>query len=115
MASNRNDAAVRLRQAHTRTADDLAAILREHAEPLPELRHVEEFGARFDRFGAATVMLLGAATRGTAQFYDARAAITKRLIEQHGFSIVAVEETSAVKALPAGHSAGMPETYPFGL
>ena len=35
--------------------------------------------------------LLGEASHGTAEFYRARAAITRRLIEQHGFTIVAVE------------------------
>jgi erythromycin esterase-like protein len=79
VASHRNDAAARLQQARTRTADDLAAILRQYAEPLPELRRREDFGARFDGFGTATVVLLGEATHGTAQFYEARAAITRRL------------------------------------
>ena len=36
-------------------------------------------------------MLLGEATHGSAEFYRARAAITRRLIERHGFTIVAVE------------------------
>ena len=36
-------------------------------------------------------MLLGEASHGTSEFYRARAAITRRLIEQHGFTIVAVE------------------------
>ena len=37
------------------------------------------------------MVLLGEATHGTSEFYNARAAITRRLIEQHGFSVVAVE------------------------
>ena len=37
------------------------------------------------------VVLLGEASHGTSEFYRARAAITRRLIEQHGFTIVAVE------------------------
>lgn len=36
-------------------------------------------------------MLLGEASHGTSEFYRARAAITRRLIEKHGFTIVAVE------------------------
>ena len=36
-------------------------------------------------------MLLGEASHGTSEFYRARAAITRRLIEAHGFTIVAVE------------------------
>jgi erythromycin esterase-like protein len=37
------------------------------------------------------VVLLGESSHGTSEFYRARAAITRRLIEQHGFNIVAVE------------------------
>jgi erythromycin esterase-like protein len=35
--------------------------------------------------------LLGEASHGTSEFYRARAAITRRLIERHGFTMVAVE------------------------
>jgi erythromycin esterase-like protein len=45
----------------------------------------------FDRFADARVVLLGEASHGTSEFYRARAAITRHLIERHGFSIVAVE------------------------
>src|SRR5207249_1550721 len=45
----------------------------------------------FRRFGDAKVVLLGEATHGTSEFYKARAAISRILIERHGFSIVAVE------------------------
>ena len=65
--------------------------LRHHAEPLPPPERAEEFGACFDRFGDAEVVLLGEATHGTSEFYRARAAITRRLITHHGFDIVAVE------------------------
>jgi len=37
------------------------------------------------------VVLLGEASHGTSEFYRARAAITRRLIERHGFTIVAAE------------------------
>ncbi len=69
----------------------LIEALRTHAEPLPAPERTEEFGAFFDRFGDARVVLLGEATHGTSEFYRARAAITRRLIEQHGFTIVAAE------------------------
>ena len=45
----------------------------------------------FDRFADRRVVLLGEASHGTREFYRARAAITRRLVEQHGFTIVAVE------------------------
>ena len=65
-------------------------LIREAAEPLPEPED-PAFGAMFDRFAKARVVLLGEATHGTSEFYRARAQITRRLIEQHGFNIVAVE------------------------
>jgi erythromycin esterase-like protein/protein-L-isoaspartate O-methyltransferase len=68
----------------------LASLIREAAEPLPDIGDTA-FGAVFDRFADARVVLLGEASHGTSEFYRARAAITRRLIEQHGFTIVAVE------------------------
>jgi erythromycin esterase-like protein len=65
-------------------------MIRETAEPLPDFED-PAFGALFDRYAGAKVILLGEASHGTSEFYRARAAITKRLIEQHGFNIVAVE------------------------
>ncbi|MFC4294380.1 erythromycin esterase family protein [Novosphingobium tardum] len=69
------------------TVDVLCAA----AESLPDPQDSEAFGAFFDRFGDARVVLLGEATHGTSEFYRARAAITRRLIERHGFNLVAVE------------------------
>jgi protein-L-isoaspartate(D-aspartate) O-methyltransferase len=68
----------------------LAAIIRNAAEPLPDIDD-PAFGALFDRYADARVVLLGEASHGTSEFYRARAAITRRLIERHGFTIVAVE------------------------
>ncbi len=65
-------------------------LMREAAEPLPDPDD-DAFGPMFDRFADARVVLLGEATHGTSEFYRARAAITRRLIAHHGFSIVAVE------------------------
>ena len=44
-----------------------------------------------DRIGDARYVLLGEASHGTADYYRWRAAITERLIVEHGFSFVAVE------------------------
>lgn len=65
-------------------------ILRTAAEPLPQIND-PDFAKAFDRFGSHRVVLLGESSHGTSEFYRARAAITRRLIEEHGFSIVAVE------------------------
>jgi protein-L-isoaspartate(D-aspartate) O-methyltransferase len=59
-------------------------------EPLPAFED-DEFGAMADRFGQSRIVLLGEASHGTSEFYRARSAITRRLIEKHGFTIVAVE------------------------
>jgi len=60
------------------------------AERLPDLDD-PAFGALFDRFADRRVVLLGEASHGTSEFYRARAAITRRLVAEHGFNIVAVE------------------------
>jgi len=69
---------------------DIVELMREAAEPLPDFSD-PAFGRMFDRFADARVVLLGEASHGTSEFYRARAAITRRLIEAHGFTIVAVE------------------------
>jgi erythromycin esterase-like protein len=69
---------------------DVARVIADAAEPLPDIDD-PAFGAMFDRFGDARVVLLGEASHGTSEFYRARAAISRRLIERHGFNIVAVE------------------------
>ena len=45
----------------------------------------------FDLVGDAHLVLLGEASHGTGDFYAARAAMTRRLIEEKGFCAVAVE------------------------
>ncbi|MCL4767619.1 MAG: protein-L-isoaspartate(D-aspartate) O-methyltransferase [Hyphomicrobiaceae bacterium] len=42
-------------------------------------------------FGDRRIVMLGEATHGTAEFYDARTEITAELVARHGFDIVAVE------------------------
>jgi erythromycin esterase-like protein len=68
----------------------IAPLLRQYAEPLPALDS-SAFGEMFDRYADARVVMIGEASHGTSDFYRTRAAITQRLIEQHGFNIVAVE------------------------
>jgi hypothetical protein len=54
------------------------------AEPFDDLDGLV-FGNLFDRFAGARVVLLGEASHGTN--YRARAAITRQLVERHGFTI----------------------------
>jgi erythromycin esterase-like protein len=44
-----------------------------------------------DAIGNSTLVLIGEATHGTDEFYRTRAEITKTLIADHGFNLVAVE------------------------
>ncbi|MCW8085921.1 erythromycin esterase family protein [Sabulicella glaciei] len=68
---------------------EIRRVLTGEAEALPRIG--PDLAAAFDRFADARVVLLGEATHGTHEFYAARAAITRRLVERHGFSVVAVE------------------------
>ncbi|MFD0987821.1 protein-L-isoaspartate(D-aspartate) O-methyltransferase [Methyloligella solikamskensis] len=63
-------------------------LMSEAAEPFAEL---DELARMVDRFADRRIVMLGEATHGTSEFYQARAAITERLVRQHGFNIVAVE------------------------
>lgn len=79
--------------AERRAFDDgrrLSQLIATAAVPLPDFDD-PRFGAAFERFAGARVVLLGEASHGTSEFYRARAAITRWLIEQHGFTIVAAE------------------------
>lgn len=75
-----------------RTPDEHALVdqLRRAAEPLPALDD-PRFAECFSRYADARVVLIGEASHGTSEFYRARAAITRQLIEHHGFNIVAIE------------------------
>jgi erythromycin esterase-like protein len=68
----------------------LHELIADAAEPLPPTDDAT-FAVAFDRYADRRLVLLGEATHGTAEFYRARAAITRRFVERHGFTIVAVE------------------------
>jgi len=70
--------------------DSLSDMIAQAAIPLPPLDD-PEFGRFFERWADRQVVLLGEASHGTAEFYRARAEITKQLIAKHGFTILAVE------------------------
>jgi erythromycin esterase-like protein len=64
-------------------------LLRAEASPLTG--GSGDYDALLELIGDARVVLLGEASHGTAEFYRERARITRRLIEERGFTIVAVE------------------------
>jgi erythromycin esterase-like protein/predicted phosphoribosyltransferase len=66
-----------------------AMVVRRAAMPVREGVPSEE--TLFDLVGDARLVLIGEASHGTHDFYAARAAMTRRLIEQRGFRGVAVE------------------------
>ncbi|GAA1823313.1 erythromycin esterase [Planosporangium flavigriseum] len=61
------------------------------AEALPVEEGVPTDEALFDLVGDAHYVLIGEASHGTHEFYAARAAMTRRLIQEKGFRAVAVE------------------------
>jgi len=75
----------------SRADNEIVASLSKAAIDLPPPERADEFGAYFVRCGDASVVLLGEATHGTSEFYRARAAISRHLIRNHGFNIIAVE------------------------
>jgi len=85
--AGRPDEALRARPVSPHGPAGLMAL---DAEPLPDFDD-PAFGQLFDRFGDAKVVLLGEASHGTSEFYRARAAITRWLVENRGFNIVALE------------------------
>jgi len=66
----------------------ISSLIAEAAEPFGDLNELARLA---ERFAHKRVVLLGEATHGTAEFYEARAAITEMLVAKHGFNIVAVE------------------------
>jgi len=80
----------RRRLAHTEppAAPRLLKAVRSLSRPL---RSPADLDPLLDRIGEARYVLLGEASHGTHEFYIWRAAISRRLIEERGFSFIAVE------------------------
>jgi erythromycin esterase-like protein/predicted phosphoribosyltransferase len=66
-----------------------AALVRAQARPVSE--GVPATDTLMSIVGDAQFVLIGEASHGTQEFYEARAAITRRLIEEKGFNAVAAE------------------------
>ncbi len=65
--------------------------MRELKSALVPLARGDRFDSVIERIGDASIVALGEATHGTHEFYDARSAITRRLIEEKGFGAIVVE------------------------
>ena len=84
---------------------ELASRIAAVAEPLPAITD-PDFARFIDRYAGARVVLMGEETHGTDDFYRARAAMTERLVREHGFTVVAVEADWPDAARIDGHLRG---------
>src|SRR5436853_22403 len=66
-----------------------AELVREIAQPLGG--DPNDYDALLELIGDARIVLLGEASHGTHEFYSERAEITKRLIAEKNFTVVAIE------------------------
>ena len=66
-----------------------AELVREVAQPLTG--GADDYDALLELIGDARIVLLGEASHGTHEFYFERAAITKRLSAEKGFTVLAIE------------------------
>jgi erythromycin esterase-like protein len=64
-------------------------FVREIAQPLTG--STNDYDALLELVGDARFVLLGEASHGTHEFYFERAAVTKRLIAEKGFTVIAIE------------------------
>lgn len=67
--------------------DEVAAV----TLPAHALNSEQDLDAIINQIGDARIVLLGEASHGTAEFYDWRALLSKRLIQEKGFDMIAVE------------------------
>ena len=80
----------RVIQTLPRASESLPSLITYHAEAFSTLEEAS-LDPLLKRIGKARVVLIGEASHGTSEFYRMRALITKRLIEEKNFSIVAAE------------------------
>lgn len=73
----------------TQRDSELIAVIRDDCQPLTGAPG--DYDALLEEIGDARLVLIGEASHGTHEFYRQRAVITKRLIEEKGFTGVAVE------------------------
>lgn len=71
------------------TMTKLSQAVRESAHPLTG--NAQDYNPLMEQIGDARFVLIGEASHGTHDFYQQRAEITKRLIQEKGFTAVAVE------------------------
>ncbi len=80
----------RVIETRPRIHEDLPALISRSATAFERVEEAD-IDALVERAGDARIVLLGEASHGTSEFYRMRARITRRLIEEKGFNIVALE------------------------
>ena len=93
------------RSARSPSSNRVSRLMAETAEPFGDLHELCDL---VERFSDRRVVLLGEATHGTAEFYQARARITEMLVDRHGFNIVAVEADWPDAAVYDAYVRGLP-------
>ena len=68
-------------------AADVAAV----ARAARRIEGESDYAPLLERAGAAQVVLIGESSHGTHEFYEIRAALTRKLVEEHGFRLVVLE------------------------
>jgi erythromycin esterase-like protein len=71
-----------------RTGEEIIRYIRRTAHPLQSANDLDPL---MERIGDARFVLLGEASHGTSEYYVWRTRISRRLIEEKGFSFIAVE------------------------
>jgi erythromycin esterase-like protein len=68
---------------------ELGQLLRLHAQPFTG--EAKDFDSLLDLIGNSSLVLIGEASHGTHEYYKTRIDLTKRLIEEKGFNVIAAE------------------------
>jgi len=80
----------RVIQTLPRANESLPSLISNNAEAFSTVEEAS-LDSLLKRIGKARVVLIGEASHGTSEFYRMRALITKRLIEEKNFNIIAAE------------------------
>jgi protein-L-isoaspartate(D-aspartate) O-methyltransferase len=83
-------APARVIQARPAVSTSLPGLIAARAETFSDVNSAD-LSPLIERVGEASVVLIGEASHGTSEFYRLREAITRRLIAEKGFTIVAAE------------------------
>jgi len=67
---------------------NLVEFIKKEAIPL---KQIEDYNPLFDKMSEAKFVLLGESSHGTSEFYKIRAELSKKLIQENGYTYIAVE------------------------